>query len=227
MATILLDREELEKNGVIPKDSGYIAILSKFQFYKTLITLYFISNELKKGKRGIVVTSKRTIPIEILIEKFSNTKEQLSKLLVVSLNNFDQELSFFKKLPFFLIRNKIEFLFFDEPPENYYYNISKEAMDEEKFRNSTKMFLWERAFLKDISKKNNLIVFESYSIIEQDMSRMDESMLRNLLRIWLDVVLEIEVNKEVYLNFFYDDNGSKFKLILKENEGKIGIERGV
>jgi hypothetical protein len=158
------------------------------------------------------------------VEKFLNTKEQLSKLLVVPLNDFNQELAFFKKLPFFLARNKIEFLLFDEPSENYYYNISKEAMDEEKFRNSTKMFLWERAFLKEVSKKNNLIVFESYSTMEQDTLKIDQSMLRNLLRIWPDIIIEVEVNKEVHLNFLYEGNGNRFKLIFKDKEGKIEIE---
>lgn len=224
MTAIPLDKEELERNMLIPKDSGYIAILSKFQYYKTLVALYFVSSELKKKKRGIVITSKVTIPIEILVEKFLNTKEQLSKLLVVPLNDFNQELAFFKKLPFFLARNKIEFLLFDEPSENYYYNISKEAMDEEKYRNSTKMFLWERAFLKEVSKKNNLIVFESYSTMEQDILKIDQSMLRNLLRIWPDIIIEVEVNKEVHLNFLYEGNGNRFKLIFKDKEGKIEIE---
>ncbi|MGB9894434.1 MAG: hypothetical protein ACP5IT_03270 [Thermoproteota archaeon] len=226
MAATLLDKEELEKNRLIPKDSGYIAILSKFQYYKTLVAFYFVSSELKKERKGIVITSKRTIPIEILMEKFLNTKEQLSKLLVVPLTDFNQELAFFKKLPFFLARNRIEFLLFDEPSENYYYNISKEAMDEEKFRNSTKMFLWERAFLKEISKKNNLTVFESYSTMEQSTSKIDQSTLRNLLRIWPDTIIEVEVNKEkeVHLNFLYEGNSNKFRLVFKENEGKIEIE---
>lgn len=226
MVTILLDKEELEKNKLMPTGSRYVAILSKFQFYKTLLALYFISNELKKERKGIIVTPKEAIPIEILMEKFLNTKEQLSKLLIVSLTDFNQELSFFKKLPFFLARNKIDFLLFDEPWENYYYNISKEAVNEEKFRSSTKMFLWERAFLKEISKKNDLSIFESYSIMEQSASKIDQSMLRNLLKIWPDTVIEVEVDKEVYISFLHEVGSNKFKLIFKRNEGKIEIELG-
>ncbi|MBO3757491.1 MAG: hypothetical protein JTT14_00010 [Candidatus Brockarchaeota archaeon] len=225
MTTILLDKEELEKNKLIQANSRYLVILSKLKFYKTLVTFHFVSSELKRGKKGIVVTPNRTIPIEILIEKFLNTKEQLSKLLVVSLTDLNQELAFFKKLPIFLLRNKIDFLFFDEPSENYYYYISKDAMDEEKFRNSTKMFLWERAFLKEISKKNNLSIFESYSIVEQGTLKTEQPILRDLLEIWPDVIIEVEVNKEIYLNFLYGGNRNKFKLIFKEKEGKIELEQ--
>lgn len=223
MATVSLDREELEKNMLIPANSRYIVILSKFQFYKTLVALHFVSSELKKERKGIVIAPKGTVPIEILIEKFLNTKEQLSRLLIVSLTDFNQELAFFKKLPLFLLRNKIEFLFFDDPIENYYYNISKEAMDEEKFRNSTKMFLWERAFLKEISVKNSLSVFESYSITEQGMVKVEQSMLRGLLKIWPDITIEVEVGKEVYLNFLYENSSNKFKLAFNEKEGKMEL----
>jgi hypothetical protein len=225
LKTILLDREELQKKEIIPVDSRYLAILSKSQFYKMLVALSFVSNELKRGEKGAIITPKRTIPVEVLIEKFSNTEEQLSRLFIFSLTDFNKELAFFKKLPPFLAHNRIRFLFFEEPLENYYYNISKEGMDEEKFRNNTKMLLWERALLKELSQKNNLIIFEAYENREQGLLKAEQTTLKNLLKIWPDIIIEID--GENYLNFLYGNKSSKFKLVFKESGGRIEIEKEV
>lgn len=221
METILLGRSQLEAKGVLSKEDSYIAIVGKSYFLNLLLLFSFLAQELKEGRRGMLLTSKRMLPIEILTENYHLKNEDLSNLLIAPLNSFEQEINFIKKIEKIIKNNREEFLCFEDSLNNYYHKISG-MVTEDEFKHTTRLMLWKYAFLKSFAHRNEVTIYDTFVFHEDTTYKTEKTVLNEILTTWPDVILRVEGEDILELA-----RGKKeirrFKLIFKKGEVAIKV----